>query len=46
MQLSGSCYDSEFVVYVLTLGVLPGYRRRGLARGLVRLVVGAAQTMR
>lgn len=34
----GSCASTDPIVYVLTLGVLPGWQKLGVASALLRLV--------
>ena len=38
MGVSGSSWDNEVLVYILTLGVLKGFRNQGIASKLVNLV--------
>ncbi|KAK9823261.1 hypothetical protein WJX72_001435 [[Myrmecia] bisecta] len=42
MGLSSRLMDQELVVYILTLGVVNGYRQMGVASQLVNLVLGTA----
>lgn len=46
MGLVSMLLDHDTVVYILTLGVIDGYRHQGIASSLIRMVVRHGCDMR
>ena len=46
MGLLSALLDHDLVVYILTLGVLEGFRHQGIAAALIRMSCHQALTMR